>query len=121
MRYASDDAQAAYLFQCGNEELFAVCLDKTGVRLPRSSCTQGWILRAEFEFGVQRPVPAPIAPEPILRGIAARGYYIWRGGYAGQPKGTSSDRLGIGPGKALSIGRRHASWRAVRHLRGDGR
>jgi hypothetical protein len=89
MRYASDDAQAAYLFQCGNEELFAVCLDKTGVRLPRSSCTQGWILRAEFELGVQRPVPAPIAPEPILRGIAARGYYIWRGGCAGQPKGTS--------------------------------
>jgi hypothetical protein len=89
MRYASDDAQAAYLFQCGNEELFAVCLDKTGARLPRSSCTQGWILREEFQLGVQRSVPAPIAPEPIVRGIAARGYYIWRSGYAGQPKGTS--------------------------------
>ena len=47
------------------------------------------ILREEFQLGVQHPVPAAIAPEPILRGIAAQGYYIWRGGYEGQPKGTS--------------------------------
>jgi len=89
MRYASDDSQAAYLFQCGDEELFAVCLDRSGAGLPRSSCTQGWILRQEFQLGVQKPVPAAIAPEPILRGIVLRGYYIWRGGYSGQPKGTS--------------------------------
>ena len=89
MRYASDDAQTAYLFQCGTEELFAVSLDKTGARLPRSPCTQGWILRKEFQLGAQHPVPAPIAPEPILRGICGQGYYIWRSGYAGRPKGTS--------------------------------
>jgi hypothetical protein len=89
MSYASDDAQTAYLFQCGTEELFAVSLDKSGGRLLRYPCTQGWILRNEFQLGVQHPVPATIAPEPILRGIAARGYYIWRSGYEGQPKGTS--------------------------------
>ena len=89
MSYASDDAQTAYLFQCGTEELFAVSLDKAGARLPRSSCTQGWILREEFQLGVQHSVPAAIAPEPILRGIAAQGCYIWRSGYAGRPKGTS--------------------------------
>ena len=89
MRYASDDSQAAYLFQCGNEELFAVSLDRSGAGLPRSSCTQGWILRQEFQLGVQKPVPAAIAPEPILRGIILRRYYIWRGGYSGRPKGTS--------------------------------
>ena len=49
----------------------------------------GWILREEFQLSVQHPVPAAIAPEPILRGIAAQGYYIWRSGYAGRPKGTS--------------------------------
>jgi hypothetical protein len=53
------------------------------------ACAQGWILREEFQLSVQKPVPAAIAPEPILRGIDARGYYIWRSGYAGQPKGTS--------------------------------
>ena len=78
MNHASDDAETAYLFQCGTEQLFAVSLDKSGTRLPRSSCTQGWTLREEFQLGVQHPVPAAIAPEPILRGIAALGYYIWR-------------------------------------------
>ena len=83
------DVRAAYLFQCGNEQLFAVTLDKTGANLPRSSCTQGWLVRKEFRLGVQEPVPAAISPEPILRGITAKGYYIWRGGNANQPKGTS--------------------------------
>jgi hypothetical protein len=58
MSYASDDAQHAYLFQCGDEELFAVCLDRTGAGLPRGSCAQGWILREEFQLSVQKPVPA---------------------------------------------------------------
>ena len=85
----SDEAHTAYFFQCGTEQLFAVCLDKTGARLPRSPCTQGWFLREEFQLGVQYPIPAAIAPEPILRGIAAQGYYIWRAGSAARPKGTS--------------------------------
>jgi hypothetical protein len=70
---SDDDAQTAYLFQCGTEELFAVSLDRSGARLPRSPCTQGWILREEFQLGVQHPVPAAIAPEPILRGIRCAG------------------------------------------------
>jgi hypothetical protein len=48
--------------------------------MPRSSCTQGWLLRQEFQLGVQEPVPAPIESEPIIRGINAKGYYIWRVG-----------------------------------------
>jgi len=34
----SDDAQTAYLFQCGDEKLFAVSPDKAGENIPRSSC-----------------------------------------------------------------------------------
>ena len=60
---------------------FSLCrptkLDKV---IPRSSCTQGWLLRQEFQLGAQKPVPAPIEPEPIIRGINAKGYYIWREG-----------------------------------------
>ena len=74
------DAQAAYLFQCGDEEFFAVSPDKAGTNIPRSSCTHGWILRQEFKLGMQEPVPAAISPEPILRSITAKGYYIWRAG-----------------------------------------
>jgi hypothetical protein len=72
------DAQTAYLFQCGDEGLFAVSPDKAGSNIPRSSCTQGWLLRQEFQLGTQDPVPAAIGPEPILRSIIAKGYYIWR-------------------------------------------
>jgi hypothetical protein len=75
-----DDAQTTYLFQCGDEELFAVSPDKAGKNIPRSSCTQGWLLREEFQLGKQDPVPAAISPEPILRSIIAKGYYIWRAG-----------------------------------------
>jgi hypothetical protein len=72
------DTRTAYLFQCDSEELFAVSRDKAGANIPRSSCTQGWLLRQEFVLGTQDPVPAPIEPEPIMRGINEKGYYIWR-------------------------------------------
>jgi hypothetical protein len=74
------DAQPAYLFQCGDEELFAVSPDKAGRNIPRSSCTQGWILRQEFKLGRQDPVPVAIGAESVLRSISDKGYYIWRTG-----------------------------------------
>ena len=75
-----DDAQPTYLFQCGDEALCAVSPDKAGTNIPRSSCTKGWLLRQEFQLGRQGPVPAAIGPEPVLRGIIDKGYYIWRAG-----------------------------------------
>ena len=69
---------ATYLFQCGDEGLFAMSPDKTGETIPRSSCTQGWLLRQEFQLRTQDPLPAPVEPEPIIRAIDAKGYYIWR-------------------------------------------
>lgn len=72
------DVRTAYVFQCGNEDLFAVSHDKTGGAVPRSSCTSGWLLRQEFQLGTQDPLAAPVEPEPIIRGITAKGYYIWR-------------------------------------------
>jgi hypothetical protein len=74
------DARTAYLFQCDGEELFAVSPEKGGANIPRSSCTQGWLLRQEFQLGVQDPVPALIKSETIIRGMNAKGYYIWRVG-----------------------------------------
>lgn len=74
------DAETAYLFQCGDEELFAVSSDKAGKNIPRTSCTQGWQLREAFSLGAEEPVPAAIGSKSILRGIISKGYYIWRGG-----------------------------------------
>ncbi len=74
----SDGAQTAYLFQCCDEELFAVSPDKAGKNIPRSSCTQGWLLRRELQLGTHDPVSTPPSLKQALRGIADKGYYIWR-------------------------------------------
>ncbi len=75
-----DDAQTTYLFQCGDEELFAVSPDKAGKNIPRSSCTQGWQLRQELQLGIQEPGPTAISPKSLLPGIIDKGYYIGRAG-----------------------------------------
>jgi hypothetical protein len=75
----SDDALVVYLFQCANDDLFAVTHDVTGANLPRASCTQGWMLRNRFQLGEYVSIPAPI------------GYYIWRDSCWSQrtPRGSS--------------------------------
>jgi hypothetical protein len=75
-----NDAQTTYLFQCGDEELFAVSPDRAGNNIPRTSCTQGWLMRRELQLGTQEQVPAAVSLKPILRGITDKGYYIWRAG-----------------------------------------
>ena len=76
-----DDAQTAYLFQFGDEELFAISPDKTGKNIPRTSCTQGWLLRERFALGTQVPALNLIGTTPIIRSIIDKGYYIWRGDF----------------------------------------
>ena len=75
-----DDATTAFLFQCGKSDLFAVSRDRTGANIPRVECPDGWLLRTAFKLGIHEPVPVAIEPEPILRGVAADGYFIWRSG-----------------------------------------
>ena len=78
-----DTACTAYLFQCKDEDLYAVSRDITGANIPRSPCTQGWHFCEEFQLGRRAPVPAPILAEPILKGILDHGYYVWRGWSSG--------------------------------------
>jgi hypothetical protein len=75
-----DDGQTGYLFQCGDEELFAISPDKTGKNIPRTSCTQGWLLREQVPLDAQVP-GLMIGIKPILRSITDNGYYIWRAGF----------------------------------------
>jgi hypothetical protein len=74
----TNEVRTAYLFQCTGEGLFAVSLDITGGNIPRTSCTEGWVLSQEFLLGIHEDVPALIMPEPIIRGVRKFGYYIWR-------------------------------------------
>jgi|GEM_PF-2021807 hypothetical protein len=75
-----NDARTAHLFQCGNTDLFAVSLDKTGASIPLADCGDGWRFRESFRLGVHKIMPIAVAPEPILRGMDNNGYFIWRRG-----------------------------------------
>lgn len=75
-----DDARTAFLFQCGDSDLFAVSLDKRGANVPAAACDDRRILRQSFPLGAQEAMPIGIAPEPVLRGVDTNGYFIWRGG-----------------------------------------
>ncbi len=79
----TDASVTACLFQCEGEDLYAVSHDSTGSNIPRSPCRLGWRLCEEFKLARHLPVPAPILPDPILKGIADVGYYVWRGWSSG--------------------------------------
>ena len=59
------ETRTAYLFHCRCDHLFAVSHDITGANIPRTTCTDGWLLHRTFELGVYSDVPASIMPEPI--------------------------------------------------------
>ena len=71
-----DWTMTAYLFQCQGTDLFAVSLDKTGAAIPPPTNNERWLLRDEFQLGILHPVPAPIEPDQVLRGIEANGYFL---------------------------------------------
>lgn len=75
-----DDARAAFLFQCGDSDLFAVSLEESGANIPLDACSEGWQCRQTFQLGVREALPIAVSPEPVLRGMEADGYFIWRKG-----------------------------------------
>jgi hypothetical protein len=55
--------------------------------LPADLGPGGWEFDKEFALGVREAMPVHIAPEPVLRGLEADGFFVWRDG--SNPKGTS--------------------------------
>lgn len=66
----------AYFFENEADGLGAVVLTQSATGLPPPSCGS-WELRAKFRLGVHYPTPMGLDPEPILRGLVARGYFMW--------------------------------------------
>jgi hypothetical protein len=71
-----EDARRAFLFVNSARSLTAVTLDRDGKNLPHPSVCR-WTFAKEFQLGVQEVAPFGIDPEPILRGVAANGYFVW--------------------------------------------
>jgi hypothetical protein len=86
---ADDAARMAYLFQCGDTDLFAIALDGTGASIPTVHCAQPWFLREQFPLGVQHSLPINVNPELVLAGLVGDGYFVWRNGGAAKPTGGS--------------------------------
>ena len=81
-----DDARTAYVFRCGESDLYAITLEEIGSNLPK--CQHRWRRTQQFALGVREVVPLPLSPEPILRGIMKDGFFLWRDAPS-NPHGTS--------------------------------
>jgi hypothetical protein len=73
----SDWSMTAFLFQCQGSDLFAISLDRAGTSIPPLTDNQRWLLREEFQLGLLFPLPIPVEPDEVLRGIEANGYFIF--------------------------------------------
>jgi hypothetical protein len=71
-----DDTRKAFLFVNSAHTLSAVTLDRSGRNLPHPAICR-WTFTSEFQLGVQEVIPFGVDPEPILRGVAANGYFVW--------------------------------------------
>ncbi|MBS0232128.1 MAG: hypothetical protein JSR99_01440 [Proteobacteria bacterium] len=71
-----NDARDAYIFSDESRHVFAVSLDRGGRNLPNAE-TGNWTFVEEFPLGVHEVMPYGIDPEPVLRGLAADGYFVW--------------------------------------------
>lgn len=67
------DSQHAFLFANSDDSLRAMTLDEAGSLLPETEC---WICLGPVALAVS--LPSIIPPEPAIRGIHERGYYVWK-------------------------------------------
>lgn len=88
MACGGDDTTTAYLFKAsGNCSVHAVTRDALGSNLPAQDSGGAWVFDREFALGVREVMSINVAPEPVLRGLAADGYFVWCEG--SNPVGTS--------------------------------
>jgi hypothetical protein len=77
-----DASRTAYLFQCEDEDLYAVSMTVQGATSPDRLARKAGACEV-FQLGRHSPVPAPIMAETILKGILDAGYYMRRGWSSG--------------------------------------
>jgi hypothetical protein len=77
-----------YLFQWRETDLFAISPDPAGSNIPAPDEHGGWTKRGSMTLGVLDPLPVPLNPEPVLRALAAHGFFTWERGQT-LPFGTS--------------------------------
>lgn len=77
----------AYLFEAA--DLAAVTLDPSGADLPPTADGEPWRRVRELTLGVRDAGMVGMNPEPIIRGLLARGVHVWRRADPTRMKGTT--------------------------------
>ena len=80
----TDNADTALLFAERGTTRRAITREP--LQLPPSE--PGWELVQTFLLGVQHIMPIERDPEPVIRAIAADGYYLWDASLLPEPSGT---------------------------------
>ena len=81
-----NDVRSAHVFMCLEKGHYAVSTDPSGANIPAGSCMSGWRHVQEFILGIQKALPFPASPEPVIRAIRDTGYYVYG---SDLPHGTS--------------------------------
>jgi hypothetical protein len=83
-----NDAVLAYIFRASNDPaVYAVTRQRLGDNLPALDGHAEWVFDQQIALGVREAMPIHVAPEPVLRGLLADGYFLWSEG--SNPPGTS--------------------------------
>lgn len=73
----------------GAGELAAVVLVSSGLNLSEPPPGTDWATERSFTCGTRDPGPPEVTPEPIVRGVLAQGYSLWRRSHPPRVKGAS--------------------------------
>ena len=80
----SADADQAFLFAENGTSRLAIT--RAPMELPES--VAGWTLVQSFTLGVQHVMPIDKDPEPVIRAIFSKGFYVWDSAVLAEPVGT---------------------------------
>jgi hypothetical protein len=83
---AEADVQEVHLFMCLGKGHYAISNDRDGSNLPEHG-TDGWRYVRTFQLGVREALPIAVDPEPVIRALRDRGFYIHDAGVL--PHGTA--------------------------------
>ncbi len=82
------DGRRVYVFRSESGRWSAVSAENDARSLP-GIAPDVWAFISSFELSVSQPTPLGRSPEPILRGLVARGHFVWDHKEVPQPAGTS--------------------------------
>ena len=71
-------ALSIFVFQCGDTDLYALTLYRSGDNLPAEECEASWIYRAKLLMTRQSLETLPLDPEAAIADLKEHGFFLAR-------------------------------------------